>query len=504
DVVLTLDLRIQSLVEEELAPAVIVEKALSAVAIVLDPKTGEVLALASLPAFDPGQPDTQPQEYQKNRAVVDIFEPGSTFKIVAAAALLESGRATLRSTIDCSAGSVTIHGKTIRDAKRHGVLTLQEVLAYSSNVGTILLSRALEKRELYDMVRRFGFLAKSGIEVEGEASGMLPAPSDWSGLTQPTLVIGQGVAATALQMAMAYGAIANRGTLLRPTLIRGHFNRDGEFVSREPVRIRQVVSPSTAKAITLALVQVVEKGTGRKAKVEGVTIAAKTGTAQISSPEGGYHDDRYYASMCGFLPAEDPQYLIFIGMDSPRGASGLHQGGDVAAPIFKRIATRIAGLDPAMLASSPAKERGSGRKVPTTGKALASPSKRGRSLPQLVKMPDLRMKPAGEAEASLKSIGLNVTLRGEGTVVVDQVPEVGEEIPAGTRVNLTIGPPKRSARGAVVVPHLVGLSIRDAIRKASESGLTVQVNGRGKVVEQHPSSGSRVNWGDVCRLEARS
>jgi len=480
DIMLTIDLRIQAIVEEELVPALETHKANNASCIVLDPVGGEIIAMASLPAFNPNQADEKTIPLQKIRPISDVFEPGSVNKIIAASLVLESGLAKPSTIVDCSEGSITICGKPIRDSHRHQRLTFEEAIVYSSNVGTIKLALPLTSAALYNMVRRFGFLEKTGVELQGEMSGFMPPLKNWSGLTKPNLIIGQGIAVTALQMAMAYAVIANNGVLMQPRLIKGHYTPDGTFHERQPVKVRQVISSKTARTVSGFLQQVVEKGTGKRAKVDKVLICGKTGTSQKVNPQGGYFDDRFVASFAGVFPADAPKYVIYVVVDDPRREE--HQGADVAAPIFQRIATRIIDLNPAL--------------------KLEKKSKNSKKYDKYVILPNLKSKLYSAVQDDLTRAGLVLQTSGTGEFVIDHLPKAGTKMKSGSIVELVLGPGQRNIRGGVVVPLLVGLSLRDAVLKASQAGLTVQVRGSGKIVSQNPPSGSRAAWGNVCILTA--
>jgi stage V sporulation protein D (sporulation-specific penicillin-binding protein) len=483
DVALTIDLDIQSIVEEALAPALTLDKAESASALVLDPRTGEILALCSLPEYNPNSPDQAPAERQKIRPVVDLFEPGSTFKIIGASYLLEKGLARPSTKVDCSDGYVKIYNKVITDSKKHGILNMEDVVAYSSNVGMIKLTWNVPPDALYNQVKDFGFLSKSGVEVEGEATGLLPKVKNWSGLTKPNLVIGQGIAVSMVQLAMAYATIANDGVLMRPTLIKGRYTSDGSLIETTPTTVRQVVSKQTARTITSFLTKVVDEGTATRASIEGMTIAGKTGTAQkINTEHGGYYKDRFVSSFVGFFPADDPRFLVMVLLDDPKG--DLHQGGQVAAPIFKGIAERIIGLNPDLWARN------------NKGKAVKPTD--------IVAVPDLRYRSADQAGATLEKLGFEIRTHGDGPVICDQMPPPGTKAHKGDAVELTLGPEPRRGGGQIVVPILTGLSLREAISKASHLGLTIQFTGTGRVVKQLPASGERASVGDVLTLLASS
>lgn len=484
DIALTLDLATQSVVEEELRAALKESDAQSVSGLVVDPRTGEILAIASLPSFDPNQPEKAATEAQKVRPLTDVFEPGSVFKVFGASYLLEKGLARPSTRVDCSAGAIQVHNKLIRDSHNHGILSFADVVAYSSNVGMIKLTGNISPDDLYNEVKDFGFLAKTGVELKGEVSGLLPKPANWSGTTQANLVIGQGIAVSMLQVAMAYSALANDGRLMQPHLIKGHYASEGTLVEVPPQEVRQVVSKSTARTITSFMTDVVEKGTATRAKIEGMTIAGKTGTAQKINPDTkGYYDDRFFSSFVGYFPAEDPRFLVMVTLDDPKGA--MHQGGQVAAPVFQKIAQRVIGLNPELWQR--------GRRAKGVQKAV-----------DYVAVPDIRFRSPDQAGATLEKLGFQIRAHGEGDVVCDQSPAPGARGAKGDFVELTLGPAPRRGGGQIVVPYLSGLSLREAVAKVSKLGFNVRLSGSGRVVQQLPVSGARAAVGDMITIVAAS
>ncbi len=480
DVMLTIDLRIQSIIEEELADAIEIYQAKNASCIVLDPRTGEILAMASAPLFNPNKINENSISNQKIRPICDVFEPGSVIKIVASSFLIEKGLAVPTTRVDCSDGFVTVCGEKIYDTHRCKVLTLEEIITYSSNVGTVKLTLSSNQKELYDIIKKFGFLQKTGIELPGEMDGFIPPPKSWSNLTKANIVIGHSIAVTALQVAMAYSVIANDGVLMKPMLIKGYFTPNGQFNERKPEMIRRVISPKTARTIKYFLFQVVEKGTGRKAKLENVTVAGKTGTAEKINPEGGYFKDRNIVSFAGLFPVDEPKYVIYVVVDEPIGKE--HFGADVAAPVFRKIASRILDLQPNLKNVKKSKNKSNQDKYIT--------------------VPDLKSKLFTAVKNELNRAGLVIHTHGSGNLIIDQSPPAGKKLKTGDAIELVLGPKQRNIKNRVVVPLLVGLSLRDALLKASQLGLTIQVHGTGKVVSQSPPSGSLIKWGDVCILNA--
>lgn len=342
-VILTIDARIQEIVEDELAKAVGRHHPAGACAIAIRPSTGEILALAIHPTFDPNKPGDSPQDALRNRAITDIFEPGSTFKIVVISGALDRGETSLQERFDCENGAFIYAGKTLHDAGHHyGILSVQEILMKSSNIGSAKVGIKMGQEALYDYIRRFGFGERTGIPLEGEVRGLLRPVQDWKPISISRIPMGQEVAVTPIQMVMAMSAIANGGRLMRPMLISRVVNDDGlPLHIYEPQMARQVISPAAARLVTEALKTVVSKdGTGKKARLDYYTVAGKTGTAQKSDGHR-YLDGKYVGSFLGFYPADQPEICIGVFLDEPQGT--LHYGGDVAAPAWKEMAERIAG-----------------------------------------------------------------------------------------------------------------------------------------------------------------
>lgn len=340
-VVLTLDKVIQYIVERELKTALNKYKANTAVAIVQDIRNGEILALAQCPSFDGNNSLNFSPEQLRNWAVNAVFEPGSTFKIVTTAAALEEGLARKEDKIFCENGTYKVADKFIHDHEKQGWLTFAQVLEFSSNIGISKVAEKLGKDKLYFYARNFGFGNCSGITLPGETSGILRPPNKWSGTSLAMISFGQEVGVNALQLIGAYSSIANKGYLMEPKLVKEISNFKGEKIYQSsPQIIRRVISEKTADELTDLLAGVVERGTGKEAKVDGFTVAGKTGTAQkFDSRTKNYATDKYIASFCGFLPAEKPRIAILVIFDEPQ--TDYYWGGTVAAPVFSRIAAQV-------------------------------------------------------------------------------------------------------------------------------------------------------------------
>jgi cell division protein FtsI (penicillin-binding protein 3) len=335
-VVLTIDSVAQSVVERELERCVLQSKARAASALLLDPATGDILAMASYPSYDPQTFAESSADCRRNRAITDFFEPGSTFKVVTVAACLEQGVASPATRLLAEKEIELAGGHLLRDKEDYGEVTVADAVHQSINTAMAKLSRRLGSQWLYEYARSFGFGCVTGIDLPGEASGILRRPCEWSGRSLETVSIGQEVAVTLLQLGCAYAAIANDGVLMKPRIVREIRDADGRVLRHyRPQEVRRVVSRETANRLTEILVGVVECGTGSAARMPGISVAGKTGTAQVVDHEhGGYVRDRYVASFVGYLPAESPELVAAIVVEEPRGVS---YGGHVAAPVFRRI-----------------------------------------------------------------------------------------------------------------------------------------------------------------------
>lgn len=340
DIVLTVDSQIQHIVERELKDGIEAMNAESGMAILLDPETGEVLAMASYPFLDPNKYGDFPLEYRRNLPVWYTFEPGSTMKVFLASSALQAKVATPDTEFYCEKGRRQVGAKIIRDVHPYGTLSFEDVIRVSSNIGASKIGELLGKEKYYSYLKKFGFGDKTGIDVPGESSGRLTSPKSWGKIELATISFGQGVSVTALQLASALSAIANGGYLMKPHLIKEIRNPDGTVIRENKPEVEsRVISYDTSQEMTHILERVVEEGTGKKAAIPGYKVAGKTGTAQIPDPvSGGYYPDRYVASFIGFAPADDPKITLVVVVEAPKKMT---HGGSVSAPIFKQIAEKV-------------------------------------------------------------------------------------------------------------------------------------------------------------------
>jgi len=341
---LTVDLNLQNIVENEIDAAVREYSPKKATIILMRPQTGEILAMANRPAFDLNQRSEAKPEQMKNRAICDMMEPGSTFKIVTAAAAINEHKFGLESFIFCEKGIWNYGGTPLHDHAAFSDLSVKDILVKSSNIGAAKMAVTLGDQKFYEYIRRFGFGERTGVELPGEIPGLIRSPSSWSKISITRIPMGHEIGVTPLQMATAMCTIANGGKLMTPRIVKSITTADGKTVSTlKPITLRQVITPQTANQIGTALRGVVsDRGTAAAAAVPGFTIAGKTGTAQKVGPHGGYEKGKEVVSFCGYLPAENPQFVGLVVLDDAQTKPEQNYGGTVAGPIFSRIAEKAA------------------------------------------------------------------------------------------------------------------------------------------------------------------
>ncbi|MCL1972605.1 MAG: penicillin-binding protein 2 [Endomicrobia bacterium] len=339
DITLTIDKNIQFIAEQELRKAFSEYKAKKAICIVQNPKNGEILAMVSLPDFD-FEDKIKNISALRNTAISDIFEPGSTFKIVTVAAAIDDGKITMSDNFYLENGRMKIGNHTIRDDhKIIGYASLSKAMEQSSNIGMVKIAQKLGSKDFYDYIRRFGFYSVSGIDIPGEAKGLLLDEKNWNSMTLPTVSFGQGIGVTAIQLINSFSSIANGGVLMKPIIIKNIENTRPENMSFfESKEIRRVVSEETADKVKTLLKNVVDKGTGRTAKIPGYSVGGKTGTAQKIDPATGKYSTKHYVtSFCGMIPAMNPELVVLVVIDEPKGS---YYASSVTAPVFALIAER--------------------------------------------------------------------------------------------------------------------------------------------------------------------
>jgi cell division protein FtsI (penicillin-binding protein 3) len=457
-VVLTIDQSVQYRTEQALADAVQRSRAKSGTAIVLDPRTGEILALANSPSFDPNNVALSSLQERSNWALQNVYEPGSTFKIVAFSAALEKGLVRPDDRIDCQMGAITVAGRVVHDHSSFGSLTITEALAKSSNVAAIKLGLRVGNETMYDYITRFGFGSRTGVELAGETAGILNPLRRWQPSSIGSIAIGQEIAVTPLQMAAAFGAVANNGVRIAPHLVREIRTSSGTVVYRTEAEQRRVLTEQTASALRWMLESVTLNGTAKQAQLDGYTAAGKTGTAQKIDPKTRtYSKTKHIASFVGFAPVTAPSVVIIVVIDEPAGA---YHGGDVAAPVFRQIAEQI--------------------------------------LPDMGVAPDTDFKTPLELIAEQKASKPSETaeVKAPENARDESFPQVAGRDSRGGEVVYSAA----SAR-AMLMPDLQGRSVRDVARACSQLGLQIEAHGEGRVTKQSPSPGVEVQPGQVVYVE---
>ena len=462
DLVLTFDNVIQELVCRELASAVEKHHAKGGMAMVMLPRTGEILAMASLPDFDPNDPGNYSDSQRREKNVVDIFEPGSTFKLVPALAAMEKGMALSR-IIDCGNGKYKVGIHTIKDIHRYPSLTFEDVIINSSNVGTARIARWVGADDLYLTARNLGFGAPTGIEIPGEGRGILSNPKNWDKYQLATIGIGQGVSVSAIQLTFAYSAIANDGVLMRPRIVRSITNPAGQTKDTMPVQVRRVTKRKYAEKLTAVLVKVTERGTGTAAKIEGLRIAGKTGTAQKPmTDKRGYSEDKFVSTFIGFT-IDEPRLLCMVIIDEPVGQ---HYGGIVSAPVFKNIMEKAFPI------------------VTAEQNEYHGPLYRPKDHRNFVyETPDLINLDREKAMNMLGKKKLNAEIIGDGKKVTAQHPLPGSIITKNDTLILYAETVEDKIK-------LDGFPVREAVKKLISAGYNVKVIGNGLVSSAKFSGGS--------------
>jgi stage V sporulation protein D (sporulation-specific penicillin-binding protein) len=337
DIVLTIDSVIQNIVERHLRLTAERYKALSATAIVMQPASGEILALYNYPDYDLNNLADYSAAWRRNLAVTDVFEPGSSFKFITAASALEEEKVKLEDRFFCENGQYRVGGRILHDHKPHAELSFKEVIEHSSNIGTAKVAQLLGKNTLYRYIKDFGFGSPTEIDLPGEVKGIVHPPSRWSRTSLSSVPMGQEIAVTPIQLIRAVSCVANDGMLVKPQIIKLIQRKDKKVIKSFPAQeVRRVISAQTARALKDILAGVVENGTGKLAAVPGYRAAGKTGTAQKARPTGGYYRNKYIASFAGFVPADQPVISILVVVNEPRP---IYFGSQVAAPVFRKIAT---------------------------------------------------------------------------------------------------------------------------------------------------------------------
>ena len=511
NVVLTVDEKIQYIAERELETAMQQTHAETGTVVVQNPKTGEILALANRPTFNPNLArDITPQKL-KDHAVSDVYEPGSTFKVVTIAAALEEKVTRPDELFDCQMGSIMFNGMRIRDSKPHGLLTVSNVLAESSDVGAIKIALRLGEERFYKYIRAFGFGQQTGIELPGETRGLTKPLNRWSKVSIGAISMGQEIGITPLQLVSMISTIANDGVWTPPRIVAGTTAPQGspQLVTFHPGAQRRVISPFTAAQMKQMMQGVVLHGTGKKAILEGYSSAGKTGTGQKVDPAThAYSRTKYVASFAGFAPINDPAITVAVILDS---AVGLHQGGQVSAPVFQRVAQQVLEY----LHTPHDVELPSNRQVLMAERRVkdqdveeGSPDRLGDTLEAADSAPaEAVAQPASASAKPTPDVTARVvvpTSLRQREPVVTAVPEQKQSVmPEANPEAMPPSAPLPSKgtvvldveQGGIVVPSFLGKSVRSAIEMAQENGLDLDAVGSGLARQQSPPPGSHVASG---------
>jgi cell division protein FtsI (penicillin-binding protein 3) len=467
-VVLTLDEKIQYIAEKELAQAMHDTQAKTGTIIVENPNSGELLAVANWPSFNPNAAKESPPDARMDRATSSLYEPGSVFKIVTLSAAIDQGVTNANEVVDCQNGAIYIAGHRIRDHKAYGALTVSQILAYSSDVGAIKIGLRLGAPKFYDYIRAFGFGQSTGVDLPGETRGMLRRLENWTPVSVGAISMGQEIGVTPLQMITAVSAMANGGLIVRPHVVREL--RRGTQVTEPPDAQqlpRRVIKETTAATMRNMLEGVVLTGTGKLAKLDGYTSAGKTGTAQKYDPETGrYSTHDLIASFVGFAPINTPALTILVQLDSPVGP---HDGGEVAAPVFQRIAQQVlAYLDVP-------------RDVPVAAQTLRA--SRAKAAPtkddNLTDVSDFE---AVQTPASAATEAVSPVLSHSAPVIAAPTVEIAEG-------------------GGIPAPQLLGKTVRDVTEECLKMGLVPVLVGTGTAMEQSPEPGATIRRGNRINVQ---
>lgn len=481
NLILTIDETVQYITERELDKVFKERQAQSASAIVMDPSTGEILALASRPTFDPNNFNDYPAINRRNFAINDAYEPGSTMKICTAAMAMQEKVVDENSTFDCP-GYVKVGKETIHCSGNtsHGHQTFAEILENSCNVGFVKVGLELGLEKYYHYLYAFGFGRITGIDLPGEAKGILVGQDRAKQIDLATMSMGQANAVTPIQLITAVSAVANKGQLLKPHLVKQIVSNTGEVIKNvTPEVVTQVISEQTAQDLCNILEGEVVNGTGRNAYIEGYRVGGKTGTAQKISETGGYKSNEYVASFIGVAPVNRPRIVCLVVVDDPKGYP--YYGGWVAAPVAREIIR-----DSLRYLDEPLVEQ------------LQSQDEKADN----VVVPDVVNLSVQDAQKSLAARGLQVKISGEGNIVWQQNPKAQTLIKRGSEVNISLSPRDQEQQsGEITVPDLQGKSMKEVAGILSGLGLHLNPEGTGLAYQQKPEAGKKVSAGSTIQVQ---
>jgi len=483
DLYLTIDIDAQKIVQTVLHQAVARLQAKGGMCILMEVRTGKILAMADEPSFNPNFAFRYPLAERRNKCISSTYEPGSTFKVVTAAAALQERIMKETDTIDGNKGVYNIYNQAIRDYKAFGKLTFQDALSYSSNVCFAKISNKIGNERLYQYTRDFGFGDQTGIDLPGEETGIVHPIRSWSGRTRVTMAMGHELSVTVLQMMLPFATIANDGVLMKPRIYKKVVDsEENVFEKTDDVAMRRVISVATAKRLRRMMQHVVTEGTGKRAAIEGITVAGKTGTSQ-KADSSGYSHSRYWSSFIGFAPRENPEIVCGIVIDEPAGGE---EGGLAAAPVFRQIITQLISHPDLEFAEKLLKNYTPKPRADSTGEI---------TIPQVCGVHK------DKVQNMLKEKGIRFSFVGEGDTVRYQTPLDGVTVSRTTELHLFLDARMADAKMDIVVPNCLGKDLRDAINVLCLQGLTPYVIGAGIVKDQAPQAGSIRKNAEVCTLK---
>jgi cell division protein FtsI/penicillin-binding protein 2 len=500
NVVLTLDEKIQYIAERELTRAIAETHAIAGTIIVQNPRTGEILALANWPGFNPNAFNSADPNARKNRAVSDIYEPGSTFKVVTLAAGLEERVTNPDEVVDCQMGSIVVNGHLIHDHKPYGALTVTQILENSSDVGAIKIALRLGDERFDRYIRAFGFGSQTGIELPGETRGLTKPASRWSKVSIGAISMGQEIGVSPLQLISMMSTIANDGVVVPPRIVAGTTppRSTPQLIAFHPAEGRRVISTMTAAQLKRMLEGVILHGTGPKAILDGYSAAGKTGTAQKTDPTTGrYSKSQYIASFTGFAPLNNPAVSVLVVLDSPTGPSvASHEGGTAAAPVFGRVMQQVLGYlnvpHDVELQDQARRRQMLRARIRDEDVTEAAPDyiaqETGASQPGNA--------PGGPPPVAAKE-AKPAAIAAAKPVAESAIPAKPSARPAPQPIAAASSPPPRGTvvldvGGGVVVPDFHGKGVRSALEEAQAAGIELEINGSGVGQDQSPAAGARI------------
>jgi cell division protein FtsI/penicillin-binding protein 2 len=461
-VILTIDIELQRILEYELQKGMESTKAAGGTAIAIMPSSGEILAMVSFPGFDPNDLKNVQPGTMRCRALTDLYEPGSTFKLITASAAIDKGLYTPDKLVNGHGGVLDFGKYKITDDHGIGIVTFADALAYSSNVVFSQVGYSIPDSDFYKYIRGFGFGSKLGLEIPGEVAGKIRTPEEFTPIAKRFMSFGYGIAVTPLQMLTAYSTVADKGVFIKPHIIKAIIDNNGDTTIYQIEKLRRVISEKSAQTITDMLVGVVEKGTGKAAKIEGYSVAGKTGTSQ-KLVNGSYSTQSYMASFIGYFPADNPKIAVLVLLDSPQGA---YYGGATAAPIFRNII-----MD--WLAITPTEQK-------FTTKTDKMPPKL-----DSVYVPDIRGLYVRDAVPILQNFRLKYNINGDSNdIIASQIPSPGNRMPAWKKVEIST----KNYMTKGFKPDVRGFALRRALIILHNAGIKTKVSGSGKVRDQQWST----------------